>query len=89
MYHSAICLEELKKTIYEPQLMSHPRFHQVTHSLTHGAEHFLRMRQVCSHSRTSQHFMEPEGLLPSSQEPSIGSYPELDQSNPYHPILSI
>jgi hypothetical protein len=32
--------------------------------------------------------MEPEGSLPSSQEPSTGSYPEPDQSNPYHPILS-
>jgi hypothetical protein len=33
--------------------------------------------------------MEPEGLLPCSQEPSIGLYPEPDQSNPYHPILSL
>jgi hypothetical protein len=32
--------------------------------------------------------MEPEDLLPRSQEPSTGSYPEPDQSNPYHPILS-
>jgi hypothetical protein len=31
-------------------------------------------------------FMEPEGSLPCSQEPSTGPYPELDQSNPYHPI---
>jgi hypothetical protein len=30
--------------------------------------------------------MEPEGSLPSSQEPSTGPYPEQDQSNPYHPI---
>jgi hypothetical protein len=33
--------------------------------------------------------MEHEGLLPCSQEPSIGPYPEPDQSNPYHPILSL
>jgi hypothetical protein len=45
--------------------------------------------QLCSYSRTSQHFMEPEGSLPSSQEPSTGPYPEPDQSNPYHPILSL
>jgi hypothetical protein len=36
----------------------------------HGTEPFLRSRQLCSHSRTSQHFMEPEGSLPCSQEPS-------------------
>jgi hypothetical protein len=33
--------------------------------------------------------MEPEGLLPCSEELSTGPYPELDQSNPYHPILSL
>jgi hypothetical protein len=33
--------------------------------------------------------MEPEGSLPCSQEPSIGSYPEPDQSNPHRPILSL
>jgi hypothetical protein len=32
--------------------------------------------------------MEPERSLPCSQEPSTGSYPESDQSNPYHTILS-
>jgi hypothetical protein len=33
--------------------------------------------------------MEPESLLPPSQEPSTGPYPEPDQSNPHHPILSL
>jgi hypothetical protein len=33
--------------------------------------------------------MELEGSLPSSQEPSIGTYPEPDQSSSYHPILSL
>jgi hypothetical protein len=42
-----------------PSGLPHP-----THSLTHGAERFLRSRQLCSHSRTSQHLMEPEGSLP-------------------------
>jgi hypothetical protein len=57
------------------------------HSLTHGAEPFLRSCQLYSYSRTSQRFMEPEGSLPRSQEPSIGPYSEPDQSNPCHPIL--
>jgi hypothetical protein len=33
----------------------------LTYLLTYGAEPFLRSHQLCSHSRTSQHFMEPEG----------------------------
>jgi hypothetical protein len=42
----------------------------LTHSLTHGAEPFLRSCQLCSYSKTSQHFMEPVGSLPCLQEPS-------------------
>jgi hypothetical protein len=34
---------------------------------THRAEPFLRSRQLCSYSRTSKHFMEPDGLLTSLQ----------------------
>jgi hypothetical protein len=33
--------------------------------------------------------MEPEGSLPCSQEPFTGLCPDSDQSNPYHPILSL
>jgi hypothetical protein len=33
--------------------------------------------------------MEPEGSLPCSQQPLTGPYPELDQSSPYRPILSL
>jgi hypothetical protein len=43
-----------------------------TYLLTYGAEPVLRSCQLCSHSRTSQHFMEPEGSLPCAQEPSTG-----------------
>jgi hypothetical protein len=57
--------------------------------LTYGAEPFLRSCQLCSHSRTSQHFKEPEGSSPCSQEPSTGPYPEPDRSSPYQPILSL
>jgi hypothetical protein len=68
----------------------HPKISnvEITHSLSHGAEPFLRSCQLCSYSRTSQHFMESGGPLPCSQEPSTGPYPEPDQSNPYHSILS-
>jgi hypothetical protein len=60
----------------------------LTHLLTHGAEPFLRSRQLCIHSRTSQHFMVPEGSIPCSQEPSTGPYSEPYQSNPDHLIQS-
>jgi hypothetical protein len=33
--------------------------------------------------------MEHKGLLPYSQEPSIGPNPKPVQSSPYHPILSL
>jgi hypothetical protein len=56
--------------------------------LTYAAEPFLRSRQLCNHSRTSQHVMEPENSLPYWQEPFTAPYPEPDQSNQYHSILS-
>jgi hypothetical protein len=59
------------------------------HSLTHGAEPFSRSCQLCSYSRTSQHFMEPGGSSPRSHKPSTGPYPEPDRFNPYHPILPL
>jgi hypothetical protein len=36
----------------------------------------------------TQYFMEPEGSLSCSQEPSTGQYPEPHRSSPYNPILS-
>jgi hypothetical protein len=49
----------------------------------------LRSRQLRSYSRISRHFMEPGGLLPCSKKPFTGPYPELDQYDPYHLILSL
>jgi hypothetical protein len=57
-------------------------------SLTHGAEPFIRSRQLCSYSRTSRHFMEPEVSISCSQEPSTDPHPEPDQSNPIQSIPS-
>jgi hypothetical protein len=45
-----------------------------------SCESFLGSRQSLSYSRISQHFMEPKGSLPCSQEPSNGPY--LSQINP-------
>jgi hypothetical protein len=49
----------------------------------------LRSLKLYSHSRTSKNFMEPDGSIPCSEEPSNGPYPEPYQSNPLHPFLSI
>jgi hypothetical protein len=38
----------------------------ITYLLTHGGEPFLRSRQLRSHSRTCQHFKEPEGSITCS-----------------------
>jgi hypothetical protein len=40
-----------------------------------GAKHYLRGHQLLGHSIVSQHFMEPEGSIPDSQELSTYSYP--------------
>jgi hypothetical protein len=83
-------LTECKELRYEPHAFGdHPILLPIIYLLTYGTEPFLRSRQLCSHSRTSQHFMEPEGSLPCSQEPSTGPYLKPDRSSPFHPILSL
>jgi hypothetical protein len=51
-------------------------------NLLHGAEPFFRSRQLCSCSRASQNFMEPEGSLHFSQNPPL--VPILSQIYPVH-----
>jgi hypothetical protein len=43
---------------------------------------------MLGHSIVSQHFMEPEGSLPNSQQLSTCYYPEPEKSSPQYPILS-
>jgi hypothetical protein len=43
--------------------------HKLASYITHGAEPFLRSSQLCSYSRTSQHFMELEGSLKAESTP--------------------
>jgi hypothetical protein len=88
VYPELFFLWAIPKSLLEPFYPFH-MFKAILSHLTHGAEPFLRSRHLCSYSRTSQHFMEPEGLLSCSQEPSIGPYPEPDQSNSCHPIQAI
>jgi hypothetical protein len=52
-----------------------------TYLPTYGAEPFLRSHEMCSHSRTSQNFMEHGGSLLCS----TGPYPEPHRSSPFHP----
>jgi hypothetical protein len=41
------------------------RMQQASFNQLHGAELFLKIRRLCSHSRISQHLMQPEFSLPS------------------------
>ena len=50
--------------------------------LLHGSES-LRSYLVCSESRNSPHFTEPEGSLPHSQATATCLYPGPAQSSPY------
>jgi hypothetical protein len=56
--------------------------------LTYRTEPFLRSRPLRGYSRTSQHFIEPEGSLRCSQQPSTGPCPPPDRSSsiPSHHI---
>jgi hypothetical protein len=57
--------------------------------LTNSME--LSSCEASSHSaaQESQHFMEPGGSLPCSQESTTGRCTEPDESSPYHAILVV
>jgi hypothetical protein len=55
-------------------------------NLLYAAEHYSIGHYMLGHSIVSQHFMEPIGSIPNSQELSTCSYPEPDQSSPHHSI---
>jgi hypothetical protein len=63
-----------KEVVMGLEVFQHHRYLRID-SFIHGAEPFLRSRQLCNYSRTSQNFIEPEDSLPCSQEPSNGPYP--------------
>jgi hypothetical protein len=61
-----LCETDMRKDL---QLWLTALYYQfsVSQSFTHRAKPFLRSCQLCSYSRTSQHFMEPKGSLLCSQ----------------------
>jgi hypothetical protein len=67
--------------------------HDVLGNQLYGDEPFLRSCQLRSNSRISQHVVEPEGSLPSSQQSSTSLI--LSQINPvrtipsYHPKIEL
>jgi hypothetical protein len=50
---------------------------------------FMELSSSWEAASCSQRFMEPEGSLQCSQEPSTGPYSKPDLSSPYHLILSV
>jgi hypothetical protein len=55
----------------------------INNQITPGSSALLKKPPDVQYSRISQYFIEPEGLVPCSQEPSTQTY----QSSPYHSIF--
>jgi hypothetical protein len=62
--------------------------HQASSIRLHADEPFLRDHQSLCHSRISQCFMEPEGLLLFLQNLTTGPYSKPDRSRSYYIIQS-
>lgn len=56
------------------------------HIHTHTYTNLTTSKQLLSHSRCRQHFMESGGSLPCTQEPTAGLYSKPDESSHPHPI---
>jgi hypothetical protein len=79
---SCICYDQNVYLKYQGRIYLHgsPYYLLTELSLSWGAA------KLCSYSRTSQHFMEPEGSIPCSHEPP--TVPILSHINPIHTIPS-
>jgi hypothetical protein len=56
------------------------------HSWLHGVKYLLRIHELLSYSKMSQHFMEPEGSLPFHKTWQM--VPSLKQMNPVYTTQS-
>jgi hypothetical protein len=70
----AYCLNQLRYRVLLGKKTS--ELYQKLTTYLQGAEIFLKSLQSLIYSKTSEHFMEPEGSLPCSQKPSTGHYLE-------------
>jgi hypothetical protein len=61
--HSCYLAMGLHVTMSKDNTTYRNRTYLLTYLLTNGAEPFLRSCQLCSHSRSSQHFMEPQRFI--------------------------
>lgn len=52
----------------------------------HAAQPFLSCHKLVSWPRSYQHFLEPKGSSPCSQEAPTGRYHEPDKPSPHSPI---